>query len=239
MMNSNIGFDRRIKLEWLDATAWKAGTEGNADEVRKYLNELLSTEYKGEKARKNTITVLTRIWVRIPEEQRKLQYRALKILVDSDPGTRLWLHWGMMLLAYPFFRDIATIIGRLLTLQNEVSLQQISRRLAECWGERATVRRACQRVVRSMVDWGVLEDTSTKGIYVPAAKKETTSEDVQLWFLEALLRSEPTPIMPLQQLLQIPSAFPFHLDIPVVAIRQSKEIEIQRQGLDLDMVVIR
>lgn len=239
MMNSNIGFDRRIKLEWLDATAWKAGTEGNADEVRKYLNELLSTEYKNKEARRKTVTVLTRIWARVPDEHRLLQGRALKILLESDPGTRLWLHWGMTLLAYPFFRDIATIIGRLLTLQNEVSLQQISRRLAECWGERATVRRACQRVVRSMVDWGVLEDTSTKGIYVPAAKKETTSENVQLWFLKALLRSEPTPIMPLQQLLQIPSAFPFHLDIPVVAIRQSKDLEIQRQGLDMDMVVIR
>ncbi|OIQ09535.1 hypothetical protein MOOR_09200 [Moorella thermoacetica] len=239
MMNSNIGFDRRIKLDWLDATAWKAGTEGNVDEVRKYLNELLRTEYKNKEARRKTITVLTRIWVRVPDEHQVLQRRGLKILLESDPGTRLWLHWGMTLLAYPFFRDIAMIIGRLLTLQNEVSLQQISRRLSEQWGERSSVHRACQRVVRSMVDWSVLNDTSMKGVYVPAAKKKVSTEDVQLWFLEALLRSEPTPIMPLQQLLQIPSAFPFHLDISLLAIRQSKQLEIQRQGLDLDMVVIR
>jgi len=239
IVNLNIGFDRRIRLEWLDATAWKTGTEENVAEVRKYLNELLKTEYKNKEARRKTITVLTRIWVRVPDEHRVLQGRARKILFESDPGTRLWLHWGMTLLAYPFFRDITTIIGRLLTLQSEVSLQQISRRLAERWGERSTVRRACQRVVRSMVDWGVLDDTSTPGVYIPVAKKETTAEDVQLWFLEALLCSEPTPIIPLQQLSQIPSAFPFHLDISIITIRQSKQLEIQRQGLDLDMVVIR
>lgn len=238
-MNLNIGFDRRIRLEWLDATAWKTGTEENVAEVRKYLNELLKTEYKNKEARRKTITVLTRIWVRVPDEHRVLQGRARKILFESDPETRLWLHWGMTLLAYPFFRDITTIIGRLLTLQSEVSLQQISRRLAERWGERPSVHRACQRVVRSMVDWGVLDDTSTRGVYIPVAKKETAAEDVQLWFLEALLCSEPTPIIPLQQLLQIPSAFPFHLDISIVAIRQSKQLEVQRQGLDLDMVLIR
>lgn len=238
-MKLNIGFDRRIRLEWLDAAAWKTGTEVNIAEVRKYLNDLLQSEYQNKEARKKTITVLTRIWARVPEEHRTLQGRALKILLESDPGTRLWLHWGMTLLAYPFFRDIATIIGHLLTLQNEVSLEQIRRRLTERWGDRSTVSRACQRVVRSMVDWGVLEDTAVKGIYIPATKKGPASDNVQLWFLEALLRSEPTPIMPLQQLLQIPSAFPFHLDISVVAIRQSKKLEIQHQGLDLDMVVVR
>lgn len=239
MVDKCIGFDRRIKLEWLDAAAWKAGTEGSASEVRKYLDRLLMTECKNKEARRKTITVLTRIWVRVPDEHRALQRLGLRILLESEPEKRLWLHWGMTLLAYPFFRDITAITGRLLRLQNEVSSQQIYRRVAEIWGERATVRRACQRVVRSMVDWGVLEDTPTKGIYVPAAKKKDAGEDVKLWFLEAILRSEPAPAVPLQQLFQLPSAFPFHLDISVVAIRHSKQLEIQRQGSDLDMVTIK
>ena len=237
-MALNIGFDRRVKLEWLDAAAWKAATETDITEVRKYLDDFLQSECQSREARRKTITVLTRIWVRVPQKHRSLQERALEILTEDGPDTRLWLHWGMTLVAYPFFRDIADITGRLLTLQNEVSLEQVYRRLAERWGERSTVRRASQRVVRSMVDWGVLQDTAVKGVYIPAAKKGPASASVQLWFLEALLYSESTQAVILQQLPKLPSAFPFHLDISVANIRQSKRFEIQRQGLDLDMVTI-
>ncbi|HHY38872.1 MAG TPA: hypothetical protein GX507_08115, partial [Clostridia bacterium] len=85
---------------------------------------------------------------------------------------------------------------------------------------------------------GVLQDTALKGVYIPTAEKDPASASVQLWFLEALLYSESTPMTILQQLPKLPSAFPFHLDISVAAIRQSKRFEIQRQGLDLDMVQI-
>lgn len=233
-----IGFDRRVRLEWLDAAAWKAATERDLAEVRKYLDAFLQSECRSKEARRKTITVLTRIWVRVPQQHRSLQQEALAILTEEDAAARLWLHWGMALLAYPFFCDTVEIIGRLLALQNEVSLDQIYRRLAERWGERSTVRRAAQRVVRSMVDWGVLQDTDTKGAYLPAPKKSAASERVQLWFLEALLSSQPTPSAILQQLPNLPAAFPFELDISAAAIRRSKRLEIQRQGLDLEMVTV-
>jgi len=89
-----------------------------------------------------------------------------------------------------------------------------------------------------MVDWGVLQDTAVKGVYIPAAQKGPASDSLQLWFLEALLCSEFTQAVILQQLPKLPSAFPFHLDISVANIRQSKRFEILSQGLDLDMVTI-
>jgi len=235
-MALSIGFDRRVKLQWLDAAARKAATETDTIEVRKYLDDFLQSECQSKEARRKTITVLTRIWARVPQKHRSLQERALGVLTEDCSDERLWLHWGMTLVAYPFFRDIADIIGRLLALQNDVSLEQIYRRLAERWGERSTVRRASQRVVRSMVDWGVLQDTKVKGVYIPATKKAPATVNVQLWFLEALLHAEVTQGVILQQLPQLPTAFPFHLDISVAAIRQSKRFEIERQGLDLDMV---
>lgn len=233
-----IGFDRRIKLEWLDSVAWKASMTHDMLEIRTYLENMLEPEHPSQEARDKTIGVLTRIWARVPERHRPLQEQAFRFLAEEGPDARLWLHWGMTLLAYPFFRDIADIIGRLLILQNEISLGQIRRRLCERWGERSTVLRACRRVVRSMVDWGVLEDTHKKGIYVPGPRKAPVSTEVQLWFLAALLSSLDSEILLMQQVPNLSVAFPFHLDISEAAIRKSKQLEVQRQGLDVDIVTI-
>jgi hypothetical protein len=233
-----VGIARRIKLEWLDAAAWKAATETDAAEIRKYLDELLRPECRGKEARRKTITALTRIWITVPQEHRSLQQRALRMLVEGSSDTRIWLHWGMTLLAYPFFRDIADIIGRLLALQDEVSLQQIYRRLTEKWGERSYLYRVARHVVRSMVDWDVLQDTSVRGVYVPTQRLETSSAEVQLLLLEALLLAEATPAVILQQLPQLPTAFPFDMNISAAHIRRSERFDVQRQGLDLDLVTI-
>lgn len=237
-MTMRIGFDRRVKMEWLDSVAWKAATGADIAEIREYLGNMLESEYPNREARRKTITVLTGIWVRVPEKHRQLQEQALRFLSGEGPDTRLWLHWGMTILAYPFFRDIGDIIGRLLTLQDEVSLEQISRRLAERWGERSTVRRASQRVVRSMVDWGVLQDTSTQGVYKPCGKKDPPGSGMQLWFLETVMCSQDAQSLLMQQVSSLPIAFPFRLDISAATIRRCKRFEVQRQGLDVDMVTV-
>ena len=87
-----------------------------------------------------------------------------------------------------------------------------------------------------MVDWGVLQDTTITGIYKPYAKRKPASTKVQLWFLEAVLRSQDGQALLVQQIASLPVAFPFHLDITAADIRKSERFEIQRQGLDIDMV---
>jgi len=45
---------------------------------------------------------------------------------------------------------------------------QAQRRIKEQLGEREAVSRAARRVLRCFVDWGVLQDTSEKGVYQSA-----------------------------------------------------------------------
>jgi hypothetical protein len=62
---------------------------------------------------------------------------------------------------------------------------------------------------------------------------------MQLWLLEALLRSGEVSSVPVEQLFKLPQGFPFELDLPYSKLRQCKNFEIQRQSLDLEMVSVR
>jgi hypothetical protein len=233
-----MGFDRKIKLNWLEQTAWRASTTDDIKEIRSSIEEYLEKEIKGAVAKRKTTTILFRIWVQIPEEHEEMQKRALKMLPNCQLQERIALHWGMAALAYPFFRDLASICGRLLSLQNEISNKQITRRMAELWGDKETVNTSSYRIVRSLVDWGVLADTEKKGFY-KAAPRLPLGEGMQLWLLEALLRSGEVSSVPVEQLFKLPQGFPFELDLPYSKLRQCKNFEIQRQSLDLEMVSVR
>jgi hypothetical protein len=73
------------------------------------------------------MTVLMRMWVRVPKEHRQLHQNAIKLFNIVQHQDRIWIHWGMILLAYPFFRDVASTVGRLMLLQGEVTSSQIHR----------------------------------------------------------------------------------------------------------------
>ena len=75
------------------------------------------------------------------------------------------VHWCMCMAVYPFFGTVAEATGRLLHLQGTAAAAQVQRRVREQLGERETVSRAARRILRALVDWGVLVETVNKGIY--------------------------------------------------------------------------
>lgn len=235
-MAAVVGFDRKIKREWLDALADQVAQGRDSTALRTYLYELLKDEHPGDDARGKTITVLMRVWVLIPEQHHAIREQAFELLKTIPSSERIWLHWGMCLLAYPLFRDVSTAIGRLLKLQDDFTLAQLERRLISTWGERSTVVRAFQRVVRSMVEWKTLADAEARGHFNMAPQLMTKSKPLQLWLLRASHAAERTEMIEATRLLSLPSCFPFKISIVRTDLRHSKDFTIHRQGLDMDMV---
>lgn len=233
-----VGFDRKIRLEWLDAIATWAAEGCPPSEIRSRLNDLLGGTVAGAKARANTVSVLVHVWVQVPGGLEPLRDDGLRLLEDRRKRNRLPLHWGMCMATYPFFRSVASAAGRLTAVQGTASLSQITRRVTERWGERSTVTRAVQRVIRSLVLWGVLTEEGDRGLFAPARKLRLPDSDpAGAWLLEAALTNFGGSPRPLDALRNDAALFPFSLDVAASHLASRPGLEVHRQGLDEELVL--
>jgi hypothetical protein len=236
-MNRIIGFDRKLQLDWLNATVGLCQENPDPNVIAEHLRLQLASEIGGTEARRKTITVLLRIWVNVPTEYTNLRDEALQLASQISPQERLWLHWGMSLLAYPFFRDVAATVGQLSRLQGTLSQAQVQRRMIENWGQRTTLQRAVRRLLRTFIDWNVLQETDVRGSYEVAPPQRTENQFLALWLLECTLWANGSET-PLTTLVQSPQLFPFDLTPYAGSLRQSDRFVINREGLDLEMVAL-
>jgi hypothetical protein len=237
-MRKVVGIDRKIKRGWLDATVDRLVQTTDEKDLRTFLNDLLKDDLPGNESRAKTTGIVLRIWSGIPAERVTLRNRAVALLPRISGQERIWLHWGMTTLAYPFFRDTAEVVGRLLALQDDFTTAQVQGRLLTAWGDRATSKEAAQKLITTLVDWEVLRST-TKGHFLLGRKMTASNPDLQLWLLETLLGASAADEIEAQQIFRLPELFPFTISVGVSDLRKSASFNIHRQGLDMDMVALR
>lgn len=221
--------------------------------------------------REKTATILTRIWCGPPPGLLPLRDAGLRLLdgmgsagatepaeaMESagltesaattepagavEPTGRLAVHWGMTMATYPFWNAVAAQVGRLLRLQGVATAAQVLRRVQEQYGQRPTVARATQRVVRSFVDWGVLADTETRGRYVAGDPCPVRAPALVAWLAEAALHvRDGEPAAPVQELLGQPGLFPFRVSYVTARglAAESPRLDVAHQGLDTEVVML-
>src|SRR5947209_5227533 len=238
-MRKVVGIDRKIKRAWLDAVLDRLVKTTDEAELRTFLDRTLKEELPGKESRAKSAGIVLRIWSGIPQERVRLRDRALALLPKISGQERIWLHWGMTALAYPFFRDTAEVVGRLLALQDDFTTAQVQGRMLTTWGDRATSKEAAQKLITTLVDWEVLRSTKTKGHFLLARKMTASTPELQLWLLEAMLAASAADEIEAQQLLRLPESFPFTISVGVADLRRHEGFNIHRQGLDMDMVALR
>ncbi|MFQ5793951.1 MAG: hypothetical protein ACE5JP_02750 [Candidatus Bipolaricaulia bacterium] len=241
-----VGFSQRIQLEWLEWTAELFLAGNTRDQIQIALQDLLrdqlsvgGTAKRGN--REKAITILLKIWVSVPKSLKSLRNDGLEHLKRLPIGDHLPVHWGMIMAVYPFLGVVAETIGRLLRLQGSAAAAQVQRRVREQLGERETVSRATRRVLRCFIDWGVLQDTKKeKGVYQPSPARSVKDKKLAAWLIEAALVASGSHSKSLKELAQSPALFPFSINLSnITDLEDSNRLELFRQGLDEDVVVIK
>ena len=145
------------------------------------------------------------------------------------------MHWAMSIACYPFFAEVATHVGKLFALNGHANLSQIVRRMTETWGDRSTLPRAVQRVLRSMVQWGALREGGEKGIFMRPARRIVLSEGLAELVVQAVLVSHGGG-MGLTQASSHSASFPFDVRLNASSARKSDQFRVLRQGDQTDFV---
>jgi hypothetical protein len=241
-----IGFSQRVRLEWLEQTAnlVLAGNDKTAvnDTLQELLKDKVSVGGQAERGnREKIISILLKVWLTTPNELDSLRIDGLELLRRIPHGDHLAIHWGIIMAVYPFWASVATQVGRLLRLQGSAAAAHVQRRVREQYGERDTVSRAARRVLRSYLDWGVLQETGTKGVYGAGLSLAVDDTRLTAWLVEASLQSRANGSAPLRDLIDSPSLFPFRIK-PIHAeslVATSSRFDILRHGLDDGLVMLQ
>ena len=243
---SQIGIDRIIRLEWLERAAYLVLAGNEASAVKETLQEEIQWAFRSKDTKvrgsiDKTLTILMRVWVHAPSGLGDFQREGLELLAVLPQENHIAVHWGMIMAVYPFWGAVAAHVGRLIGLQGLFTAGQVQRRVREQYGERETVSRRARYVLRSFVNWRVIEETSNRGIYAPGSALQITQLGLIAWLTEALLHANPNGSTAFKEIISSPSIFPFQL--AHVSIEQivglSSRLDILRHSFNEDVVMLR
>jgi hypothetical protein len=232
-----IGFDRTIAAEWLDAAVARVINGESPEATRKFLWDFLEDVEPGttnNSSRGKTLTVLTRIWVSVPKQAEPLKRAALQCVTAASGEKRIGIHWAMVAGTHPFFFDVATQVGKLMKLHGQANRSQIKRRMAETWGDRSTLERTIQHVLRSMAQWGLLP-TGEQGSLIGPAQCISINDGVGQLLLHSVLLGNGKGL-PFSYLIDHPALFPFAVHVTVPDVMRNPIFRVQRQGDQSDFV---
>lgn len=208
-----IGFSQPVEIAWMEATAALVVDGLSIPEIRERLDEMLSQKIavnslSKRSSRNKRVTILMTTWVSPKHDLVGFRDYALTVLRTVQGQERTLIHFSMLIATYPFISVVAGHVGRLLRLQDHCSMEQLKRRCREDLGQRDTVSFAVTRVIRTLIDWGLLAKRDRPGIYSAAQPIEVSSVGmVELLTEAALIASDESNALA-ETILGSPCLFP-------------------------------
>lgn len=208
-MTRRVLLDRDLTHAWLDAALNLATSATPLEQARITLTERLECEPLGEEARSKTVTALTRTWLNPDPSVRRILDWAIAHSVeqlDSRP-----LHIGALLVTQPFFADQAAVVGRILTVQDDVDTRTVRARMRALWGPRRAVDVAVQRTIKTMRSLGMLQGTAGESLSRKAPQINVRTPVTGGWLAACLLQARDADSISTTEFFHAPELVYLHL----------------------------
>jgi hypothetical protein len=236
----DIGFNRKVKADWLKETLQLTASGVKRDEIEPILKNKIAKTNPGEETIRKVFIYLNRVWIDPPDYCKRLRDGGLEIFSKKpNADAAFLLTWGMCIASYPFIGRVAEATGRLLRLQGEVQAVQVNQRIREKYGDRHFVHRSVRYNLSTFLDLGALKQGVEKGVYVKGNVYRPKSDIEISWLIEAVLHTQTNSNLPFTYLIQHGSLFPFNItDLSVASLKKNPRIEIFRHGLNEELIGI-
>lgn len=146
-----IGMDRFVDADWMEIAAAVVRGEATDDALR----SRLVGDIPGLQVQRKVVGILNRMWQPQDAARREVAVEAA-VLATGGHADRVAAFEAVAVCAYPYFRQVAENLGRLLRLQGSCSAGEVHRRMFELHGKRTTIDQATSYCFKTMVSWGMV-----------------------------------------------------------------------------------
>ncbi|AHY11666.1 hypothetical protein U9413_03315 [Escherichia coli] len=230
-MKPIIGFNRHLEMDWLVQTAsWSAnGIHGQA--LKNKIDSLLAPSFDSKVAQDKTRNLLFGIWDSESKSVPKAFHSdACKLLIEHSE-INIAIHWGMMLVKYPFFYNIVVQIGRMTKHEGLFIYNQLEQRITEIYGDTSTIKRCMQFVVRTLINLELLSNPKS-GTYQLRKSIVIKYDNVIAWLTEVSVRAQGNSSKSMSAIINDPAWFPFDINFNENRLSSNIRLDVHHQAND-------
>lgn len=203
-----VGFDQKIQFQHLDFLAKNLNKYGNK-EIYTVLDEALLSSIKGEKSRKNAITILMKIWEFVEPNVEFFKENLLEEYTYISESEKKCIHYSLTCIAYPFYREQMSHLGKHLKMADNVKSKVLVSQMKNLYGDRRRVEVASGAVLSSSKNWGIISMEKI-GLYSGVAPKLSINDKlIKNLMIEVLMSHLNTDTISIEMLNNSALFFPF------------------------------
>jgi hypothetical protein len=230
-MSKKVSFSRHLEKYWLDQTALWVSEGLDSQAINEKINTMLEPMFNCKVNLGKTRNLLCKFWsTSVNSEYDFFQHEAIH-LVKAQCDIPLSLHWGQLIAKNSFFSDVVRFIGRNSKLNDSFTYAQVQKRIVELYGDTETVKRHLRSVLKTLVEFGVIDRRNGRS-YSVVNHKLLISSNMKNWLLTAVLNGDGIKSRSLSDLLDDSVWFPFDFDVQFNEISDAW-FELHQQGNEL------